>query len=138
MAPSSYDLIIKNGRHFDGTGAPAAVRHLGIRDGKLLTVSATPLLESGCPEVIDALGKWVMPGFLDTHTHYDAELLASPGLKESVRHGVTTVTFGSCSIGMVCSEAEDCSDMFTRVESIPREHVLPLLRKTKTWNTPAG
>ena len=139
MAPSSsYDLIVKNGRHFDGSGAPAVVRHLGIRDGKLVTVSATPLLENGCPEVIDALGKWVMPGFLDTHTHYDAELLASPGLKESVRHGVTTVTFGSCSIGMVCSEAEDCSDMFTRVESIPREHVLPLLRKTKTWNTPAG
>ena len=139
MAPSSsYDLIVKNGRYFDGTGAPALVRHLGIRDGKLVSVSATPLPENGCPEVIDALGKWVMPGFLDTHTHYDAELLASPGLKESVRHGVTTVTFGSCSIGMVCSEAEDCSDMFTRVESIPREHVLPLLRKTKTWNTPAG
>jgi len=134
----AYDLIIKNGRHFDGSGGASAVRHLGIRDGKVATVSETPLDESGCREVIDARDKWVMPGFLDTHTHYDAELLASPGLKESVRHGVTTVTFGSCSIGMACSDAEDCSDMFTRVESIPREHVLPLLRKTKTWNTPAG
>jgi N-acyl-D-glutamate deacylase len=134
----AYDLIIKNGRHFDGTGAPSAVRHLGIRNGKVAAVSETPLDEGGCREVIDAQGQWVMPGFLDTHTHYDAELLASPGLKESVRHGVTTVTFGSCSIGMICSEPEDCSDMFTRVESIPREHVLPLLRKTKNWNTPAG
>lgn len=134
----AYELIIKNGRHFDGTGAPAAVRHLGIRGGKLAAVSEVPLDEAGCREVIDARGQWVMPGFLDTHTHYDAELLASPGLKESVRHGVTTVTFGSCSIGMVCAEAEDCSDMFTRVESIPREHVLPLLRRTKTWSTPAG
>ena len=134
----AYDLIIKNGRHFDGTGGPSALRHLGIRGGKVAAVSEAALDESGCREVIDAQGKWVMPGFLDTHTHYDAELLASPGLKESVRHGVTTVTFGSCSIGMVCSDAEDCSDMFTRVESIPREHVLPLLRKTKTWNTPAG
>jgi N-acyl-D-glutamate deacylase len=138
MNPARYDLIIKNGRHFDGSGAPSAVRHLGIRGGKVAAVSESPLDEAGCGEVIDAQGQWVMPGFLDTHTHYDAELLASPGLKESVRHGVTTVTFGSCSIGMVCSEAEDCSDMFTRVESIPREHVLPLLRKAKSWNTPAG
>jgi N-acyl-D-glutamate deacylase len=134
----AYELIIKNGRHFDGSGGPSALRHLGIRGGKVAAVSDAPLDETGCREVIDAQGKWVMPGFLDTHTHYDAELLASPGLKESVRHGVTTVTFGSCSIGMVCADAEDCSDMFTRVESIPREHVLPLLRKTKTWNTPAG
>ncbi len=60
MAPSSsYDLIIKNGRHFDGTGAPAVVRHLGIRDGKLVTVSTTPLCREGggCPEVIDALSR---------------------------------------------------------------------------------
>ena len=84
----AYDLIIKNGRHFDGTGAPAAVHHLGIRGGKVAAVSEMPLDEIGCREVIDAQGKWVMPGFLDTHTHYDAELLASPGLKESVRHGV--------------------------------------------------
>lgn len=133
-----FDLIIKNGRHFDGTGAPSSIRHLGIRAGKVAAISDQPLDETGCRDVIDASGRWVMPGFIDTHTHYDAELLASPGLMESVRHGVTTVTFGSCSIGMACSDAEDCSDMFTRVESIPREHVLPLLRRTKTWNTPTG
>ena len=138
MSSSRYDLIIKNGRHFDGTGAPSAVRHLGIRDGRVVAVSESALDESAAQEVIDARGQWVTPGFLDTHTHYDAEMLAGPGLKESVRHGVTTVTFGSCSIGMVCSDAEDCSDMFTRVESIPREHVLPLLNRTKTWSTPAG
>lgn len=135
--PQHYDLIIRNGRHFDGSGAPSAIRHLGIRDGRVAAVSATPLDESCAREVIDATNQWVMPGFLDTHTHYDAEMLASPALRESVRHGVTTVTFGSCSIGMICSDADDCSDMFTRVESIPREHVLPLLRRTKTWRTPA-
>lgn len=138
MSSSRYDLIIKNGRHFDGTGAPSAVRNIGVRDGRVVAVSESALDESAAQEVIDASGQWVMPGFLDTHTHYDAEMLAGPGLKESVRHGVTTVTFGSCSIGMVCSDVEDCSDMFTRVESIPREHVLPLLNKTKTWSTPAG
>ena len=133
----AFDVIIKNGRHFDGSGGPSAIRNLGIREGRLVALSELPLDETTAQETIDARGHWVMPGFLDTHTHYDAEMLAGPGLKESVRHGVTTVTFGSCSIGMICSDPEDCSDMFTRVESIPREHVMPLLRRTKTWSTPA-
>jgi N-acyl-D-glutamate deacylase len=134
----AYDIIIRNGRYFDGTGSPSAIRHLGIRDGHVHRVSTEALDEAGCPQIIDARGKWVMPGFIDTHTHYDAEVLAGPGLKESVRHGVTTVTFGSCSIGTVLSSPEDCSDLFTRVESIPREHVLPLLQRVKTWDTSAG
>lgn len=130
-----YDVVIKNGLHFDGTGAKAAVRHLGIRDGRVVRVSEEPLEEAGA-KVIEAAGQWVMPGFVDLHTHYDAELIATPSLSESVRHGVTTVTVGSCSIGTVLAEAEDCSDLFTRVESVPREHVLPLLREKKTWSTP--
>lgn len=132
-----YDAIIKNGLHFDGTGAPGVVRNLGIRDGKVAVASEAPLEEAGCPRVVDARGKWVVPGFVDVHTHYDAEVLASPSLSESIRHGVTTVTIGSCSISAVLSEPEDCSDLFTRVESVPREHVLPLLQKKKTWTTPA-
>lgn len=132
-----FDIIFKNALYFDGTGAPASRKQVGISRGRIAAVSDLPLPEAGA-EVINAEGQWLMPGFLDTHTHYDAELLAAPGLKESVRHGVTTITCGSCSIGMVASEAEDCADMFTRVESIPREHVLPLLRREKNWNTPAG
>ncbi len=132
-----YDIIVKNGLYFDGTGAAPSRKHVGVKDGRIAAVSDLPLAEAGA-EVINAEGQWLMPGFLDTHTHYDAELLAAPGLKESVRHGVTTITCGSCSIGMVASAAEDCADMFTRVESIPREHVLPLLRREKTWSTPAG
>ena len=53
-----------------------------------------------------------------------------------MRHGVTTVTVGSCSISAILSEPEDCSDLFTRVESVPREQVLPLLRAKKTWTSP--
>ena len=131
----SWDLVIRNGLHFDGTGAPAAVRDLGIRDGRVLATSDVPLPADGA-RVIDASGCWVMPGFLDMHTHYDAELIAAPSLSESLRHGVTTVTVGSCSISAILSEPEDCSDMFTRVESIPRAQVLPLLRERKTWSTP--
>jgi N-acyl-D-aspartate/D-glutamate deacylase len=133
-----YDIILRNGLYFDGTGqTPAAVRHLGIRDGRVATVSATALDETGCPSVIDATGRWITPGFLDMHTHYDAEILAAPSLSESVRHGVTTVMVGSCSLSMVCSDAEDASDIFTRVETVPREKVLPLLQTRKHWSTPA-
>lgn len=132
-----YDIILRNGLYFDGTGAPAPVRHLGIRDGRVACVSDAPLEEQGCPNVIDASGRWITPGFIDMHTHYDAEIIAAPSLSESVRHGVTTVMVGSCSLSMVCSEAEDASDIFTRVETVPREKVLPLLRQRKTWSTPA-
>lgn len=133
----AFDIIIQNGRHFDGTGGPSAIRNIGIRDGQVVEVSAAALDTTGCPSIIDASGKWVTPGFLDTHTHYDAELIVSPSLSESVRHGVTTVLVGSCSLSMICSDAEDASDIFTRVETVPREKVLPILQAHKTWSTPA-
>jgi hypothetical protein len=78
-----------------------------------------------------------MPGFLDIHTHYDAEVEAAPRLAESLRHGVTTVTFGSCSLGTVLSRPVDIADMFTRVEAVPYEFVLPLFEARKNWSTPA-
>lgn len=133
---SQFDIIINGGRYFDGSGGPSAIRHLGVRDGKVVVVSTDPLDPSQAATLIDATGKWVTPGFLDTHTHYDAELIVSPSLSESVRHGVTTVLVGSCSLSMVCSPAEDASDIFTRVETVPREKVLPILQQHKTWSTP--
>lgn len=137
MQESRYDLIIRNGLVFDGMANPGQRRHVGIRDGKVAALSELPLPEDGA-EVIDAQGQWVMPGMLDMHTHYDAELVAAPALRESVKHGVTTVAVGSCSISMMLSEPEDCSDLFTRVESVPRDQVLPLLKKHKTWDSPQG
>ena len=70
----SYDTIIRNGRWFDGTGSPSALRNLGIRDGHVVTITPHDLDETGCPQVIDATGKWVLPGVLDIHTHYDVEV----------------------------------------------------------------
>lgn len=130
-------LIVENGLHFDGTGAKAARRHLQIERGRVTRVSESPLDTSRAERVIDATGQWVVPGFLDTHTHYDAELLVAPGLRESVRHGVTTVCVGSCSLSTILSTAEDCADIFARVEALPREHVLDALARWKTWSTPA-
>lgn len=137
-----YDIIIANGHYFDGDmpadaqAAAGPVRHLGIRNGQVAKVSETPLDPSTAARVIDATGRWVTPGFVEPHSHYDAEIIAAPELAESVRHGVTTVMTGICSISMVCAEAEDCSDLFTRVEAVPREQVLPLLTRLKSWRSP--
>jgi N-acyl-D-aspartate/D-glutamate deacylase len=131
-------LIIQDGTFFDGTGAPGARRHLVIRQGVVAEITdQRPVAPEGA-RVIDAQGCWVMPGFLDTHTHYDAELLTAPGLTESVRHGVTTVFVGSCSLSTILSSPEDCADLFCRVEALPREAVLPALEAHKTWRDPAG
>lgn len=131
-----FDIIIKNGLYFDGMGNTATIQNIGIKSGKIMRVSDTALDESQSHRVIDANHKWVMPGFIDSHTHYDAELIVSPSLSESVRHGVTTVLVGSCSLSMICSDYEDAADIFTRVETVPREKVLPILKQHKTWSTP--
>ena len=131
-----FDYILKNGTYFDGSGAEPMVCDVGISDGRISATSKTGLIASENTHTIDATGRWVCPGFIEPHSHYDAEIIAAPELSESVRHGVTTVMTGICSISMVCADAEDCSDLFTRVEAVPREQVLPLLHKVKSWRSP--
>ncbi|MCV7382835.1 N-acyl-D-amino-acid deacylase family protein [Mycolicibacter longobardus] len=133
----AYDLIIRNGLWFDGLGNAPQVRTLGIRDGVVADIVSGELDETACPDVIDAAGKWVVPGFIDVHTHYDAEVLLDPGLRESVRHGVTTVLLGNCSLSTVYADTEDAADLFSRVEAVPRKFVLEALQAKKTWSTPA-
>ena len=127
-----YDTLIRGGRWFDGTGAPSRICDIGIFQGRVADVSQTPLhCESA--RVIEAKGHWVLPGFVDVHTHYDAEILVAPGLGESVRHGVTTVFLGSCSLSTVHATPVDCADLFSRVEAVPRPVVLKALEDVKTW-----
>jgi len=132
----AYDTIIRNGRWFDGTGAPSAIRNIGIRGGRVVAVTPHPLDETGA-EVVDASGTWVLPGMVDVHTHYDVEVLGGPGLPESVRHGVTTVLVGSCSLSTIHVGGTDAGDLFGRVEAIPREHVINAIDDAKTWNSAA-
>lgn len=131
----TFDTIIKSARWFDGTGGPSAIRHLGLREGRVAAVSLEPLDETGCGEVIDATGQWVLPGMVDIHTHYDVEVLRDPDLSESVRHGVTTIFLGSCSLSTVHVGAVDAGDLFGRVEAIPRQHVIAAVEEGKTWSS---
>lgn len=129
-------ILIQNGLVFTGSKtAKAEVKNILIENGKIISISKSPIETTPNTRVINAKNKWVMPGFIDSHTHYDAELIASPGLKESARHGVTTVILGSCSVSAIYNNPEDTSDCFTRVEAIPREVMLPLLEERKTWDS---
>lgn len=115
------DLLIKGGLVYDGTGAPARRVDLGIRAGKVARMA--PQISEDARETVDASGLWVTPGFVDGHTHYDVEVELAPGLSESVRHGVTTVVMGHCSLSLTFGKPQDLADIFTRVENIPRELV---------------
>ncbi|AWH93379.1 N-acyl-D-amino-acid deacylase family protein [Dietzia lutea] len=140
-APASradFAVVIRGGTVFDGTGAPGVRADIGIRDGVVAAISAAPLPVAPTTRVVEAEGRWVTPGFVDTHTHYDVELLVSPGLGESVRHGVTTVLVGNCSISGVFSGTVDVADLFSRVEALPRDSVLQALEEKKTWSDPAA
>src|SRR5690606_37774887 len=95
--------FIKNGLFFSGMPDEKAVKQdvLIDGDGRILEIGSSISFSEEDLEIIDAEGKWIVPGFIDSHTHYDAEILASPGLKESARHGVTTIILGSCSVSAV-------------------------------------
>ncbi len=133
--PEDFDIVVAGGRVFDGRGSPSAVRDLGIRGGALAEISEAPLPVGPATRRIDAAGCWVTPGFIDLHTHYDAEVELAPSISESVRHGVTTVTMGSCSLSLAVGTPADLADMFCRVEAIPYEVVRPLLERSKNWST---
>lgn len=131
----AFDTVIRNGRWFDGNGAPSAIRTIGIRRGHVAAISPGPVDETDCAQMLDAEGKWVLPGMIDIHTHYDVEVLGGPSLSESLRHGVTTVMLGSCSLSTVHVGAMEAGDLFGRVEAIPREHVIGAVARHKTWSS---
>lgn len=126
--------LIQNGRVFDGTQAPSRMANILVEDGLIKEISEQPI-HAPEAQVIDATNKWVTPGFIDNHTHYDGEVLVAPSLQESVRHGVTTVILGGCSLSFIYSNVQDCCDMFTRVEAFPREILIPILSNQKNWST---
>jgi N-acyl-D-aspartate/D-glutamate deacylase len=119
---SDFDVVIRQGMIFDGTGGPRYRADIGIKDGVIREIGRIP--GSRAAREIDASGLNVAPGFVDTHTHYDAQLFWDPYCSLSGWHGVTSVVIGNCGFGFapVAPEfRERAMQTMTRVEAIPYE-----------------
>ena len=130
-----FDLVLRDGLVFDGRGNPPVRADVAISDGRVAAIGPA-LAETGRQE-IDAHGRWIAPGFIDIHTHYDVELEIAPGMPESVRHGVTSVVIGNCSLSLVAGAPADLADVFLRVETMPASLVRRWLQTSHTWRSPA-
>jgi N-acyl-D-aspartate/D-glutamate deacylase len=128
------DLIIKNGQVFDGLAAPRVSVDIGVQDGRIVVI--TPALSTPAQTVCDATGLWVTPGFIDIHTHYDLELEIAPGLAESVRHGVTSVVIGNCSLSLAIGTPQNLADTFQRVETLSPVLIQKWLQTSIDWRSP--
>ena len=110
-----YDLIIKNGTVYDGTGRKPFLADVAIKGNKIAAIGE---LEEPSKEVIDAKGKIVAPGFVDIHTHYDGQVTWDPYLRPSTYHGVTTVVMGNCGVGFSPCKPEERDWLISLMEGV--------------------
>ena len=125
------DLKIVNGTIVDGSGRPRVRGDLGILHGRIAAIGE---VTEQARETIDASGLIVAPGFIDSHTHYDAQVFWDPKLSPSCFHGVTTVFGGFCGFSiapMTAEAAQYIRPMLARVEGMP----LATLESAVPWNT---
>ena len=137
---AAFDLLIKGATVFDGYGGDPVIGDVALKNGRV-SARGRDLPDDIADTVIDADGLWLMPGLIDTHTHYDLEVELSPGLPESVRHGTTTVVVSNCSLGLAFGAQREGGqdpivDCFARVENIPKP-VLARVADKVTWSDSA-
>jgi N-acyl-D-aspartate/D-glutamate deacylase len=99
-----YDLVIKNGMVIDGSGLPRYPADVGVRGGRIVTIGR---IREGAREVVDAEGQVVAPGFVDGHTHMDAQVFWDPLGTSSCWHGITSVVMGNCGFTLAPCAAAD-------------------------------
>lgn len=115
-----YDLVIRNAQICDGTGQPSFTGTLGVTDGRITSIGK----ETGqaAQRTIDADGLVLAPGFVDPHTHYDAQIAWDQLLTSSPWHGVTTIVMGNCGVGVAPVKPETRDILMqdlVNVEAIP-------------------
>lgn len=121
-----YDLAIEGGTLVDGSGAAAFIGSLYLREGRIARILREDSASLAAAERLDARGKIVAPGFVDVHTHYDAQVFWDPVLSPSPFHGVTTVIGGNCGFTIAplsadSADAQYLKRMLARVEGMPLE-----------------
>jgi N-acyl-D-amino-acid deacylase len=126
----SYDLLIKNGTVVDGTGTPRYLADVAVANGRIAEIGK---INEGANKVIDASDLIVAPGFVDPHTHYDAQICWDPQVTCSSWHGITSVVMGNCGVGLAPCKP-DVHEIATldlvNVEGIPAR----VLKTGITWD----
>ena len=115
-----YDLILKGGRIYDGSGMPSFNADIAVRDGRIAAIGR---IDDTATQVLDAGGLAVAPGIIDFHTHFDAQIWWDPLGSSSNEHGVTTVVMGNCGLTLAPCKPESHDALigtFVRVEGMPR------------------
>ena len=144
MANNAFDMIIKGGKIVDGSGAPAYVADIAVKNGKIEFIGT--ITDERASVILDAKGKYVTPGFIDSHTHSDGTLWCFPKFENAVTQGVTTEIVGQCGNSMkhylgktpFDSNSDGITsvyDLFGTGKSVPKGAMAAVLDKAEKLQT---